>query len=209
MNNFLFSINQFSSAIVSTLENSLGNGYYILFNAIGVISIVLQFLIFQMRNKKRIVTVGIFSDIGWLLYFALQGDLISGTANIIGIMSKVIVVSREKYKWAESRLWNVFFLAFAGVFSILTFKSLVDIFAVIACVSSVLAFFMEKENNIRKVALVSFCAFVCNSISKLYIVALVADITALISIITSLIRYRDKADKEKEVCVEANDADAL
>jgi hypothetical protein len=65
----------------------------------------------------------------------------------------------------------------------------------------VLAFFMKKENNIRKVALISFIAYVCNSVSKLYIVALIADITALISIISSLIRYREQDKKDN--CLEA------
>ena len=134
--------------------------------------------------------MGLFSDIGWLTYFALQGDLISGTANIIGIMSKAIILLAAKHKWAESRFWNIFFLIFAGGFSLLTFKVWMDVFAVIACMSSVLAFFMTKENNIRKVALISFCAFACNSVSKLYVVALIADITALISIVISLIRNR-------------------
>lgn len=195
MNVLLFSIENLSNSIVSALDTSMGIGYPILFNTIGVISIILQFLIFQMKHQRRIVTVGVFSDIGWLLYFVLQGDLISSTANVIGIMSKTIVLLRGKFKWAESRLWNVFFILFALVFSVCTFKSAIDIFAFIACISSVLAFFMEKENNIRKVALVSFCAFVCNSLSKLYFVALIADITALISIISSLIRYRKKEEE--------------
>lgn len=194
MNNLLFPIENLSKSIISTLDASMGIWYPILFNTIDVISIILQFLIFQMKHQKRIVTVGLFSDIGWLLYFVLQGDLISSTANVIGIMSKTIVLLRGKFKWAESRFWNIFFVLFAVAFSLLTFKSWVDIFAVIACISSVLAFFMKKENNIRKVALISFCAFVCNSISKMYIVALIADITALISIITSLIRYRKKEE---------------
>ena len=194
MNILLFSIKYLSNRIIYTLDTSMGVWYPILFNIIGIISIILQFLIFQMKNQRRIVTVGLFSDIGWLLYFVLQGDLISSTANVIGIMSKTIVLLRGKYKWTESRLWNVFFVVFAVVFSVFTFKSWVDIFAVIACTSSVIAFFMEKENNIRKVALISFCAFVCNSISKLYVVALIADVTALISIISSLIRYRKKEE---------------
>lgn len=191
----LFSIENLSNRIVSALDASLGVGYPILFNIIGAISIVLQFLIFQMKHQRRIVTVGMFSDIGWMLYFVLQGDLISSTANVIGIMSKTIVLLRGKFKWAESRLWNVFFVLFALVFSVFTFKSAIDIFAFIACISSVLAFFMEKENNIRKVSLISFCAYVCNSISKLYFVALIADVTALISIVSSLIRYTKKEEE--------------
>ena len=194
MNRALLSIKNLSDGIVYTLDTAMGAWYPILFNIIGIISIILQFLIFQMKHQRRIVTVGLFSDIGWLLYFVLQGDLISSTANVIGIMSKAIVLLRWKFKWTESRLWNVFFVLFAVVFSLFAFKSFVDIFAVIACISSVIAVFMKKENNIRKVALISFCAFVCNSISKLYIIALIADITALISIISSLIRYTKKEE---------------
>ena len=191
----LLSMVALSERIVKTLDGALGKWYPILFNAIGVISIFLQFMIFQMKHKKRIVFVGILSDIGWLSYFALQGDLISGTANIIGIMSKIIVLLREKHRWAESMLWNVFFVAFACVFAISTYKAWMDLFAVAACTLSILAFFMKKENGIRKVALFSYCAFACNSTSKGYVVALIADITALASCIIALIRYR-KTEQE-------------
>ena len=192
VNNLLFSIANISEKMVKTLDGTMGIWYPILFNAIGVVSIFLQFMIFQMKRKKQIVFVEILSDIGWLSYFALQGDFISGTANIIGIMSKIIILLQNKYRWAESKLWNIFFVAFAAVFSALTFKVWMDIFALIACTLSILAFFMTKENNIRKVALLAYCAFACNSISKLYVVALIADITALISCIIALIRYKNE-----------------
>ena len=192
VNNLLFSIANISEKMVKTLDGAMGIWYPILFNAIGIISIFLQFMIFQMKCKKQIVFVGILSDIGWLSYFALQGDFISGTANIIGIMSKIIILLQSKYRWAESKLWNIFFVAFAAVFSVLTFKVWMDIFALMACTLSILAFFMTKENNIRKVALFAYCAFACNSISKLYVVALIADITALISCIIALIRYKNE-----------------
>lgn len=198
----LFSIAGLSEGVVTTLDAALGKGYSILFNAIGIISIFLQFMIFQMKHKKRIVFVGILSDIGWLLYFALQGDFISGTANIIGIMAKNIVLLREKYRWAESQWWNIFFVVFAAVFSICTYQVWMDVFAIAACTLSILAFFMKKENGIRKVALLSYCAFACNSISKLYIVALIADVTALASCVIALIRYKEtelKQETETEI----------
>ena len=197
VNNLLFSIADISERMVSALDGALGVGYPILFNTIGVISIFLQFMIFQMEHKRKIVFVGILSDIGWLSYFALQGDFISGTANIIGIMSKAIIMLQEEHRWAKSQGWNIFFVAFAAIFSAVTFKVWMDIFALTACTLSILSFFMKKENDIRKIALLAYCAFACNSISKLYIVALIADITALISCILSLIRYRDKEVNDK------------
>jgi hypothetical protein len=184
--------------IVQSLNRALGIGYPILYNAIGVLSIFLQFMIFQMAHKKRIVFVGLFSDIGWLSYFTLQGDLISGTANIIGIMSKIVILLRERYRWAGSKAWNIFFVAFAAAFSVCTFRVWMDVFAVLACVLSILAYFMKDENGIRKVALLAYCAFMCNSISKLYVVALIADVTAFASCIIALIRYKKETKTPKE-----------
>ena len=200
-NHLLFSIADISERMVKALDGAMGIGYPILFNAIGVISIFLQFAIFQMKRKKQIVFVGILSDIGWLSYFTLQGDFISSTANIIGIMSKIIILMQGKCRWAESKLWNIFFVAFAAVFAVSTFKVWMDVFAVAACTLSILAFFMTKENNIRKVALLAYCAFACNSISKLYVVALIADITALISCVISLMRYskEEKGSYNEEI----------
>ena len=170
MYSLLSPIEEFSGWIVSSLGGTLGVGYPILYNVIGVISIVLQILIFQMRDRKQIVTVG--------------------------IMSKTIALLRDKHAWAKSKLWNVFFLGVAAVFSLCTFKIWKDIFALLACTSAVLAFFMEDENKIRKISLFTYSMFVCNSLSKGYVVAFIADITALISVIVSLIRYGKKSKEE-------------
>ncbi|MBR1867282.1 MAG: YgjV family protein [Clostridia bacterium] len=189
MRDLLFSVSDLSKFVVSSLEGSLGIGYPILYNAIGAISIIIQFLIFQMRKKKQIVLVSIMSSVGWISYFALQGDFISCTSSIIGIMSKVIILLGDKRKFARSKFWNVFFVVFAAGFSALTFKRIEDIFPTIGSLLSISAFFMSKEKNIRIISLFSYCFFLLNSVSKFYIVAMIADITALISIIISLVRY--------------------
>lgn len=169
----------------------------ILYNAIGVVSIVVQFLIFQMKSRKWIIVVNLLSNAGWLTYFALQGDWISGLANIIGILSNIVYIYRGKYRWADSKWWLVLFLVIAGVFSVCTFRMWNDIFPMFACLSSMIAFFMIKEENIRKISLFTFSMFCCNSISKLYVVALIADITALASVVISLYRYRNKNGNQK------------
>ena len=99
MYSLLSPIEAFSGWIVSSLGGTLGVGYPILYNVIGAISIILQILIFQMRDRKQIVTVGIMSDIGWLSYFVLQGDLISGTSGFsigrVAISDSMNVVTRS------------------------------------------------------------------------------------------------------------------
>lgn len=202
MYNMLFSVSAISDAIVSGLSGTLGEGYPILYNSIGAVAIILQIMIFQMKSKRNIVFVGLFSNIGWLSYFALQGDLISCTSGIIGIVSKIIILLGAKQRWAGSKWWSVGFLAFAATFSIFTFKGWLDIFAFVASMLSVSAYFIKKENTMRKVFLFAYCAYICNSISKMYAISLIADITALISVVVSLIRYgrqEKKAEPEEDL----------
>ena len=192
MLNLLFSIVEFSNYVVFSLGNLLGDGYPILYNTIGGIAIIVQFLIFQMRKKQQIILVSILSAIGWILYFSLQGDFISCTSSIIGIISRIIILLEAKHKFARSNFWKFFFVAFVVAFSALTFEKIVDIFPMLGSLLSLLAFFMKKEKDIRLVSLFSYVFFLSNSISKLYIIAMLADITALISIVISLFRYRNK-----------------
>lgn len=75
MYNLLVSISSISDKLVSTLDGAMGIGYVILYNAIGVISIVLQFLIFQMQSKKRIVFVGVLVTLVGLPILPCRGIL--------------------------------------------------------------------------------------------------------------------------------------
>lgn len=201
MYNALFSITAISDKMVFAMESSMGVWYSVMFNAIGVISIFLQFMIFQMKSRKNIILVGMASNVGWLSYFVLQGDFISGLSNIIGIMSNVIFLMRGKYRWADSKLWLIFFLAVAATFSIVTFQTWKDVFAMLACLSSMIAFFMIKEKNIRLISLFTYVMFMCNSISKVYVVALVADITAFASVVLALIRFAKAGKNENSETV--------
>ena len=168
----------------------------ILFNAVGVISIFLQFMIFQMKARKNIILFSIASNVGWFTYFALQGDFISGLANVTGLLSNIIFIFRGKYRWADSKLWLALFLCIAGALAIVTFKDWRDVFPMIACLTSTVAFFMMKEQHIRLISIATYMFFMCNSISKLYVVALIADVTALMSAVIAFIRYAKLNKKE-------------
>ncbi len=52
---------------------------------------------------------------------------------------------------------------------------------------------MIKEVNISRISFFTYIMFMCNSISKLYIVALIADVTAITSVIISLYRHKRAA----------------
>ena len=185
-----------STYISALLNANFPTWRIVLFNGIGVVAIFLQFMMFQMKRRKDIIFVSMGSNVGWFSYFALQGDLISGVANVIGIMSNIIFLFRENHRWANSKLWLLLFLAVATVFSIYTYQTWKDIFALCGALFSMIAFFMIKEKNIRIISFFTYISFMCNNVSKVYVVALIADITALASLVIALKRYKKAEQKE-------------
>ena len=78
---------EFSQKMIETLSGGLGVWYPVLYNAIGMISIVIQILIYQMKTRKAIIFVSMANHVGWFSYFALQGDFLSGVSNVVGLVS--------------------------------------------------------------------------------------------------------------------------
>lgn len=183
----------------STMLAATDLGRVIVFNAFGVVGIILQILLYQMRTRKKILYLSMANHVAWFSYFAFQGDFLSGVSNVVGIVSNFVFLFRGKHRWADSKLWLILFVAIAVGWSVFTFNGWRDIFPLLGCASSISAFFMMKEKNIRKISLFTYSMYLCNSLSKLYIVALVADITALASVVIALIRY---AKKDKLECKE-------
>ena len=102
MYNLLFSFVNLSEQLVTVLSSSLKSFYPVLYNGIGFISIFLQFMIFQMKSRKKIIFMVLLTSVGFLTYFVLQGDFISGVSNIISIISNLVFILRDKYLWANS-----------------------------------------------------------------------------------------------------------
>jgi hypothetical protein len=92
MANFLFSFAPYSAALVQFLRSNLGIGYTILFNGIGFVAIFLQLMSFQMSNRKLLLAVSIAGNTGWMLYFLLQGDFVSGLGDFVGILQKIVFI---------------------------------------------------------------------------------------------------------------------
>lgn len=193
----LLSMKTLSDNMTSALSGAMGDWYPILYNTIGIISIFLQFMVYQMKDRKRILGLNFVNSIGWMIYFVLQGNFVSGVSCGLGIIRNLVFIFRGKYAWAESRLWLVLFLCISGA-SAFGIVSWIDVFGLIAGLSSTIAFFMKNEKTIRKISLFTFTAYICNSISHGYVIALIADSTSFISVVIALVRYRNKEEKVEE-----------
>ena len=191
-------LNKLSADIVATLT-PLGIWYTIITNFIGVIAIILLSASFQMKSRSKLLAVFIFSQLCWAIYFSLQGDLSSGVMCTICIVMSLIFMQREKHKWANSILWLFFFIALMVTCSILTFKNdWRNLFPLFGNLLTTISFFMLNQKVLRFINIGTYLCWMGNSISKLYIVALISDTLTFISVIVSIIRF-NKEQKNGEI----------
>jgi hypothetical protein len=187
-----------SNSIVDSLS-ALGVYYNVLTTVVGVISVVILFMSYQMKTRGKILATYIGAAAGWMLYFILQGDLTSAVMNVIGIIRSVIFMQREKYKWANSVFWLFFFIAIMVGCVLLTFSSWKDIFPLLGTVLGTISFFVLSETLLRVLNIGTYCMWIGNSISKGYVIAMISDAFALISCIISIIRYRKKGEEKNNL----------
>ncbi len=189
INCLLFSIVEISNKLVGTLSNFLGIWYIIILNAFGVIAIILKASEFQLKSRKLIFLFASLSALCWVMYFLVQGDFVSMFINFISMINIIIFLQRDRYKWASSKWLLLLFVLLQLSLGILTFKYWHDIFAIVGGVLTTLSYFVINKKTYRYINVFNMSCWVANSISKMYIIALINDSFALISVIVSIFRF--------------------
>ena len=177
--------------IVSALQGALGFFYYILVYGIGIVAMTLSVSAYQFRRRVAIILCACAGQLCWIAYFFLQGDLTSAIACALSAVMLAIFSRKDKWPWATSPAMVAFFLVVMGGFSLASFRTWQDIFPVLAGVFAVLANSRATEKRLRQLA-IPWCFFwLCNSIVKLYPVAMITDFFCTASAAISLWRYRN------------------
>ena len=185
-----------SAEFVNFLNNSLGIWYLIILNAFGVIAIFLKVSEYQFKQRKYILLFAGLVSLCWLLYFLMQGDFVSTGISVIGIIQTIIFYQRDKRAWANNKFWLYLFMAIQLIIGVITFKKWFDVFAVIAGVSGTIAYFVTDKRVYRYISLVSMTTWILNGVFKFYLLALLHDTFATVSIIIAIIRF-EVLNKEK------------
>ena len=177
---------------VDALIETLGKFYYVLVYGIGIIAVCLSVSAYQFKHRTSIVVCSSLGQTCWVIYFVLQGDLVSAVVCGFSAIILALLSKKDRWKWTAHPAMLALYISVFVVFSLLTFRVWNDIFPLIAGIFMVIANSRSSEKKLRKFALIYCICCLLNSITKLYAVALVCDVFSLVSNIVSMIRYRDK-----------------
>ncbi len=122
---------------------------------LGFVGILLNFIIFQQKDRNKLLLTKLCSDVVWGLHYFLLGAYSGSAIATVGIFRELVSYNKEKFK---NKMWPVIFV-FVGIgAALITQKGIFKIFPAAASALSVMCFWQNKTANSRLLALpISAC----------------------------------------------------
>ncbi len=115
---------------------------------VGFLGIVISFIIYQQKERKRLLIWKLVSDCVWMLHYALLGAFSAVAVTIIGVIRETVYLNEGK-RWANKKYWIVMFCLINVVFAFFTWKGLFSLLPTIASLIAVVSFAMQKPKITR------------------------------------------------------------
>ncbi len=155
---------------------------------VGFLGIVISFIIYQQRERKKLLLWKLTADLTWMLHYALLGAFSAVAVTFIGVMREIVYLNEGK-KWANKKFWIVVFCLINIVFSYLTWNGLFSLLPTIASLIAVVSFAMQKPKITRFFSFpISFCMIIYDFFTG-SIAGIVNEVFTISSSIIGVIRH--------------------
>lgn len=148
---------------------------------IGILGICVNFLIYQQKDRKRVLRVKLLSDITWSLHYGLLTAFSAMSVTLVGVVRETTFILTD-----EKKKGRKFFLIICAIIavtaSILTMK---DYFGILPAVASLIAVFSYWQQNptVTKILGIPISlSMIVYDIMRFSIMGIVNEILTLISI---------------------------
>lgn len=165
-----------------------GNAYDVFVQSIGLISLICSLLSFQQKKRSQCMLLQMAASLTISAQLFLLGAVTGACLDFISFIRTLLFSCRDKYKWANSPFWLVFFLALMIVVGILTWDNIYSLMVILCTCLSTVALWMKEGRHIRRISLlVGPCGFVYCLANGSYTGAL-NEVIAVASILIGIIR---------------------
>ncbi len=155
---------------------------------IGFWGIVISFIIYQQKTRKKLLLWKLTADLTWLLHYALLGAFSAVAVTFIGVIREIVYLNEGK-KWANKKFWIIVFCLINIVFAFYTWKGLFSLLPTIASLIAVASFAMQKPKITRFFSFpISFCMIIYDFITG-SVAGIVNQIFTITSSIIGVIRH--------------------
>ena len=117
-------------------------------NLAGVAGIISSMIIYQQKERKKLLIWKLISDVMWLTQYLLLGAYSGAGIALVSMIRGIVFVNKDS-RWAKSRWWLYGFLGLSLVIGIITWKNIFSIFTMIASVIAIISFWIGNPKLSR------------------------------------------------------------
>lgn len=160
----------------------------------GIGGILANIMIFQQKNRKRLLTVKLLADISWATHYALLSAWSGAAVCGIGIVRESVFLNRPR-KWANSPCWLILFFLCSLVSAVLTWQSVFSILPAVASTLSILSFWIGNPKLTRWLQIPISLSFLTYNVTVFSVTGIVNEALTLTSIVIAFIRLAKEPQK--------------
>ena len=167
----------------------------------GIASIIANFILYQQKERKRLLISKMIVDTLSIVHYSCLGAW-SGAAICLVAVFRTFVFMHEDKKWAGGKKWLLVFLAMNIILAFFTWKNIFSIFPLIATAGAIFSFW-QNNTKLTKILVypISGCMITYDIPSGSY-TGLVNETFAIVSATISLISMH-KSRKNSEISAES------
>ena len=155
---------------------------------LGVGAMVSLFLIYQQKDRKRILAAKLSADLFWVAHYLCLGGTAGLIPNAVGIFRELIFMNRKSHRWANSFLWPLLFILINWSLGIHTFRSLLNILPIAASTFVTVSLWIDNPRLTKIISLPVSLAFMVYDFSIGSYVGVLNETVSITSIIIYFIR---------------------
>ncbi len=165
-------------------------------NILGLGAMISLFLIYQQKERKKILMCKLCADVFWILHYFTLGATAGIIPNFVGIFRELIFVNRKTKKWANTPLWVVLFIVVNFTLGILSYDEWYDIVPIIASAFVTISLWIDNPRLMKLISVPVSMAFFTYDLFVLSYVGMINESIAIVSIIIYFIKNLRRKNNE-------------
>ena len=155
---------------------------------LGFLGIFLNIIIYQQKDRKKLLICKLFSDFAWTFHYGVAGNYSGAAVGAIGIAREgTFLVIEDKKR--DRRPFLIVFLGCACVSAFLTWKGWFSILPATASLLSVISFWQQSPRASRLLAIpISLCMMLYD-VQVMSLAGICNEILTLSSTVLGIWRY--------------------
>lgn len=168
----------------------------ILAQILGAGAMVSLFLIYQQKERKKMIAAKLSADIFWVAHYWLLKAPGGMIPNFVGIFRELVFINRKSKKWASLIIWPIIFILINWGLGIKTFTAWYNLLPLTASTFVTISLWLDNPRLTKLMTIPISLAFLIYDIFVSSYIGIINESVSIGSIIIYFIRERALKHKE-------------